>query len=83
VDYKVLANSWVIWLAVLPVALVEIYQAYIFAKKSREAGASVGLSKEEADQAFKVGMRSAVGPALGVFAVMLGLMAAIGAPLAW
>ncbi len=82
-DYKVLANSWPLWLAVIPVALIEIYQAYMFAKRSREAGPAVGLSKKEADEAFKVGMRSAIGPALGVFAVMLGLMAAIGAPLAW
>ncbi|MDD6693927.1 MAG: DUF5058 family protein [Atopobiaceae bacterium] len=82
-DYKLIANSWAIWLAVIPVALLEIYQAYIFAKKTKAAGPLVGLSAEEANKAFKVGMRSAIGPSLGVFAVMLGLMAVIGAPLAW
>lgn len=82
-DYKTIANSWQLWIAVIPVALLEVYQAYIFYKKTKAAGPLVGLSEEEADQAFKVGMRSAIGPALGVFAVMLGLMAVIGAPLAW
>lgn len=82
-DYLKIANSWIIWLAVLPVALVELYQAYIFAKKAKEAGPIAGLSKEEASKAFKIGMRSAIGPAMGVFAVMLGLMAVIGGPLAW
>ena len=76
-DYKLIANSWAIWLAVIPVALLEIYQAYIFAKKTKAAGPLVGLSAEEANKAFKVGMRSAIGPSLGVFAVMLGLMAVI------
>lgn len=30
-----------------------------------------------------MGLTSAIGPALGVFVVMLGLMSAIGGPIAW
>ena len=71
------------WLSVSPVLLVALYQAFVFAKKAREAGHLVDLTKEEANKAFKVGMTSAIGPALGVFVVMLGLMSAIGGPISW
>ena len=33
--------------------------------------------------AFRVGLISAIGPALGVFIVMVGLMTSIGGPMAW
>lgn len=82
-NYLDIANSWIMWLAVTPVLIVSLYQAYVFAKKARESGHLVGLSKEEASKAFQVGLTSAIGPALGVFVVMLGLMAAIGGPIAW
>lgn len=82
-NYLDVANSWIMWLAVTPVFFVALYQAYIFAKRARESGHLVGLSQEEASKAFRVGMTSAIGPAFGVFVVMLGLMAAIGGPLAW
>lgn len=82
-NYLDIANSWIMWLAVTPVLFVSLYQAYVFAKKARETGHLVDLSKAEADKAFQVGLTSAIGPALGVFVVMLGLMSAIGGPIAW
>lgn len=82
-EYLTIANSWIMWLAVSPVFLVSLYQAYLFSKKARKAGHLVDLSKEEANKAFRVGVTSAIGPALGVFVVMLGLMAAIGGPISW
>lgn len=81
--YLDVANSWMMWVAVSPVLFVCLYQAYSFAKKAFDSGHLVDLSKEEATKAFKVGMTSSIGPALGVFVVMLGLMAAIGGPIAW
>ncbi len=82
-NYLNVANSWFLWLSALPVALIVLIQAVIFSRKARKAGKIVGLSDEEAKKAFKTGAISAIGPAMGVFVVMLGLMAVIGAPLAW
>ena len=82
-NYLDVANSTALWLSVIPVLVVCLAQAYIFSKKAIQSAPLVGLSKEDTRKAFKVGATSAIGPALGVFVVMLGLMAVIGGPLAW
>lgn len=82
-NYLEYANSYVMWILAIPVALICGGQAYIFYKKAMKTAPLVELSQEDAKKAFKVGAVSAIGPALGVFVVMLGLMAAIGGPLAW
>lgn len=82
-DYLIYANSWLMWLLAIPVALICGGQAFIFYKKAMKTAPLVELSQEDAKKAFKVGAVSAIGPALGVFVVMLGLMGAIGGPLAW
>ncbi|UUM12920.1 DUF5058 family protein [Clostridiaceae bacterium HFYG-1003] len=82
-DYLSKANSMYLWLAVSPVVLIVALQAIIFVRKALESAKYADLSHDEAMKAFRVGATSAIGPALGVFVVMLGLMAAIGGPLAW
>lgn len=82
-NYLNVANSWMLWLATMPVAGMVIIQAVIFSKRAKKAAPLVGLTEQEARKAFRVGMTSAIGPAMGVFAVMLGLMGVIGGPLAW
>ena len=77
------ANSLPMWLSVVPVVLAVLAEAAIFSKKAKDAGHLVGLSEQDASRAFKAGMTSAIGPSLGVFIVMLGLMASIGAPISW
>lgn len=64
------------------VAVLVVIQSLIFHRRSRGAGELVGLREEEARRAFRIGAVSAIGPAFGVFVVMLGLMAAIGGPFA-
>ncbi|MCI5997422.1 MAG: DUF5058 family protein [Peptoniphilaceae bacterium] len=82
-DYLKYANSYAMWLLAIPVAVICGVQAYIFYKKAMKSAPLVELSKEDAKKAFRVGAFSAIGPAFGVFVVMLGLMGAIGGPLAW
>lgn len=82
-EYLSIANSPLLWLSALPITLTVVIQAIIFTKRAFSSAGLVGLSKDDANKAFKVGAVSAIGPALGVFVVMLGLMAVIGGPLAW
>lgn len=82
-EYLVVANNWMLWLSCLPVVAMVAIQAMIFVKKAKEAAPIVDLSESDVKKAFRVGATSAIGPALGVFVVMLGLMSAIGGPLAW
>ena len=82
-DYLKVANATLLWIGCLPVVIIVAFQAIVFIKRARESAGIVGLTEEETNKAFRVGAMSAIGPALGVFVVMLGLMAVIGGPLAW
>ncbi len=82
-DVYNVANSKKLWLAALPVVLIVAFQAIVFTKRAKENIKLVGLEKEDVKTAFRAGAISSIGPALGVFLVMLGLMSVIGGPLAW
>lgn len=77
------SNSLPLWLSVVPVVIAVLCEAVIFTKKAKKAGKLVDLSEEDSKRAFRVGATAAIGPSLGVFIVMLGLMSAIGAPISW
>ena len=82
-EYLNVANSPLLWASAIPITALVVIQAVIFMKRAYASAHLVDLTKEEANKAFKVGALSAIGPAMGVFVVMLGLMAVIGGPLAW
>ncbi len=82
-NYINIANSKALWMSCIPVVLIVAFQAIVFTKKAMDSGHLVDLTPHDARKAFKAGAVSAIGPALGVFVVMLGLMSVIGAPLAW
>lgn len=82
-EYLNVANSPLLWASAIPITVLVVIQAIIFIKRAYTSAHLVDLTKEEANKAFKVGALSAIGPAMGVFVVMLGLMAVIGGPLAW
>lgn len=82
-NVKEVSNSLPLWLSVVPVVIAVLCEAIIFTKKAKKAGNLVDLSEEESKRAFRVGATAAIGPSLGVFIVMLGLMSAIGAPISW
>ena len=82
-SYLNVANSWVLWLSAFPLLITVLFQAIIFSKKAKDAAKIVGLSDADVRKSFRIGMTSSIGPVLGVFIVMLGLMSVIGGPLAW
>ncbi|MDO5017967.1 MAG: DUF5058 family protein [Lagierella massiliensis] len=77
------ANSIWLWIACVPTLVLVIYQAIYFYKRVKDAAVLVDLGSGEVSKAFKIGAMSAIGPAFGVFVVMLGLSSQIGGPLAW
>lgn len=82
-NVREVSNSLPLWLSVVPVVIAVLCEAVIFTKKAKKAGNLVDLSEEDSKRAFRVGATAAIGPSLGVFIVMLGLMSAIGAPISW
>lgn len=83
--YLDIANDPWMWLMAAPVVILTGVQGIIFAKKAFNASEAkvVNLTKEQCFKSFKVGAISAIGPAVSVFIVMLGLMAVIGGPMSW
>ncbi|MDD7363054.1 MAG: DUF5058 family protein [Peptoniphilus sp.] len=82
-SYLDYANDPVLWLMSLPLVLIVGALAITYSRRAKKVGSLVDLSSEEQVKAFRTGAISAIGPALGVFVVMLGLMSKIGGPLAW
>ena len=52
-------------------------------RMAKKTATEAKLDPEVAKKSFRIGLISAIGPAMGVFIVMVGLMAAIGGPMAW
>ena len=82
-DYLQVANDPMLWLMAAPGIGIVALQAVLFSKKAFNAGKYASLTRSEAWKAFKVGAISAIGPAVAVFIVMLGMMSVVGAPITW
>lgn len=80
-----IANSPAIWmLAALSVAMI-IAQVVLFLRLAYGAAKSgqVNLNRKQCNRALRAGVISAIGPAFGVFIVMIGLIAVLGGPMSW
>lgn len=79
------ASSPAVWaLASLSVAAI-IVQVVLFTKLAYGAvkKGEVNLTTKQCNRAFRAGVVSAIGPAFGVFVVMIGLIAILGGPMSW
>jgi hypothetical protein len=82
-EYLQIANDPMLWIMSIPVVSMVAIQAVIFTRRAFATANIVELSKEECWHAFRAGAISAIGPAIAVFIVMLGMMAVVGAPITW
>ena len=77
------SNSSILWLLCGITVLISALQAALYIRQSQKMTKKAGIDPRIPKEAFRVGCISAIGPALGVFIVMVGLMASIGGPMAW
>ena len=82
-DYLDVANDPFLWLTAVPTVAIVATQALVICRRAAEAGHLVGLTKAEVHRALRAGALSAIGPAVAVFIVMIGMIAVVGAPLTW
>ena len=82
-DYLAIANAPIFWALCGITVVISLAQALLFMRQAKRAAVEVNLEQGLANRAFKIGLISAIGPACGVFIVMVGLMASIGGPMAW
>lgn len=79
------ANSPAIW-GLAAIAVIAVFvEIILFFRLARKAAGmkEVNLTKKQCNRALRAGVVSAIGPAFGVFIVMIGLIAVLGGPIAW
>lgn len=77
------SNSPILWLLCGITVIISAIQTVLYMRQCSKTTRVAGLDPKIPKEAFRVGLISAIGPALGVFIVMVGLMASIGGPMAW
>jgi len=82
-DYLQISNLPIMWLLCGITVMVSVIQTALFIRLAKKATKTIELDPEIPAKAFRIGYVSAIGPAAGVFIVMVGLMAAIGGPMSW
>lgn len=82
-DYLQISNLPIMWVLCSVTVLVSLLQAILFIRTANKATKECNLDPALPKKAFRIGFISAIGPALGVFIVMVGLMSAIGGPMSW
>lgn len=82
-DYLEISNQPIMWLLCGFTVLVAVIQTVLFIRLAKKATKETQLNPAIPKKAFRIGLVSAIGPAAGVFIVMVGLMAAIGGPMSW
>jgi len=82
-SYLSIANKPIFWVLCSITVLISFVQALLFMRQAKKTATKIQLPSELPKKAFKIGMISAIGPACGVFIVMVGLMASIGGPMSW
>jgi len=82
-EYLKLANSWFMWLAVIPPVSLTLIQAGIFTKRALNAGKEMGITGKQMKSAAIAAATASIGP---IFVTAIGcivLITAIGGPMAW
>lgn len=82
-EYLKTANSIWLWISAIPAVGLVIFQAVLFMKRAITDGKEMGITTEQ----MKIGAKSAffasIGPSIAIVISMVGLLASIGAPVAW
>lgn len=82
-NYLEISNLPIMWVLCGFTVVIAAVQAVLFIRTAKKATQECRIDPEIPKQAFRIGLVSAIGPALGVFIVMVGLMSAIGGPMSW
>ena len=82
-DHVKISNLPIFWLLAGFTVFISALQAFLYIREAKKATKVCNVDPEIPKKAFKIGLISAIGPALGVFIIMVGLMSVIGGPIAW
>lgn len=80
-----IANSPAIWVLASIAVIAVLVETLLFLRLAKKSAGlkEIGLTKKQCNRALRAGIVSAIGPAFGVFIVMIGLISVLGGPIAW
>ena len=78
-----IANSPLAWAAGSVLVIVAIVQSVLYTRISNRAAREIKMEKSVCRKAFRTGLITAIGPSIGVFIVMVGMIPVIGGPMSW
>lgn len=78
-----LANDPMVWVMCSAIVIVAIVQSVLYVKISGKAAKTIEMDPKICRKALKTGLITAIGPSIGVFIVMVGMMSVIGGPMSW
>ena len=73
-DYLKIANSGIAWLLCAATVVITVLQAVLYVRMARKTAREAKIDPTVVKTSFRIGLISAIGPAMGVFIVMVGLM---------
>ena len=82
-DHVKISNLPIFWLLAGFTVFISALQTFLYIREAKKATKVCNVDPEIPKKAFKIGLISAIGPALGVFIIMVGLMSVIGGPMSW
>jgi hypothetical protein len=77
------ANEWGVWIIAMSVIGAVLLQALLYMRLAFRSAGKIGFERGKCVQALRSGLVLAIGPSIGVFIVMVGMMAVVGAPMTW
>ncbi|MBC6679845.1 DUF5058 family protein [Zhenpiania hominis] len=79
------ANSPAVWALASIAVIAVLVETILFLRLARKAAGlkEINLTKKQCNRALRAGVVSAIGPAFGVFIVMIGLISVLGGPISW
>ncbi|MGL5515078.1 MAG: DUF5058 family protein [Sporomusa sp.] len=82
-DLQQISNSGIFWALCGITVIIALVQAYLFFRYAQKTEKKAGIPSTITHKAMRIGLISAIGPAMGVFIVMVGLISSLGGPMSW
>jgi len=82
-DLQQISNSAIFWALCGITVSIALLQTILFLRKANSTAKLAQISPDITKQALRIGLVSAIGPAMGVFIVMVGLISSLGGPMSW
>ncbi len=78
-----ISNAWPLWVLCAILVVWVTIQAYLFVRLCYKEARRIKYPEENLGKAIRVGMVTAIGPAIAGVVVMISMMAVIGGPITW